>query len=116
MSDIETNRDGRVIETRRSGGAGWLIALVIIVALVVAAFAFGFINIDQTREGSVPTVKLETSGGQAPTFDVDTAKIAVGEKEANVKVPTIDVGTKDSSVTVPTISMDRAGDPNKSDK
>ncbi len=116
MSDIETTRDGRVIETRRSGGGGWLIALVIIVALVVAAFAFGFINIDQTREGSAPTVKLETTGGQVPTFDVDTAKIAVGSSEETVKTPTIDVGTKESTVSVPTISMERADDPNKKDK
>ncbi|MEY2882382.1 MAG: hypothetical protein RL490_106 [Pseudomonadota bacterium] len=102
MSDLETTPDGRVVETRRSGGGGWLIAVIIIVGLVVAAFAFGFINIDQVREGKAPTVKLETSGGQAPKFDIDTAKIAIGKKE--------------ETVTVPTVTMERADDPNKQDK
>ncbi|OYU16327.1 MAG: hypothetical protein CFE37_01210 [Alphaproteobacteria bacterium PA4] len=116
MSDLETTPDGRVVETRRPGGGGWLLAIIVIVGLVVAAFAFGFINIDQVREGKAPTVRLETSGGQAPKFDIDTARIAIGKKEETVKVPTVDVGSKDTSVTVPTVTMERADDPNKKDK
>ncbi len=116
MSDFETTPDGRVVEVRRSGGGGWLIALILIVGLVVAAFAFGFINIDQVREGKAPTIKVETTGGEAPKFDVSTAKIDIGTKKEAVSVPTVDVGTKESSVTVPTISVQRADDPNKADK
>ena len=116
MSDYETTPDGRVVEVRRSSSAGWIVAFLIIVALVVAAFAFGFINIDQVREAKAPTVKLETSGGQAPAFDVKTAKIAVGKTDETVKVPTVDVGTKDSTVSVPTISVQRADDPNAKNK
>ncbi len=91
MSEFETTRDGRVVEVRRSGGAGWLIAILVVVAVVVAAFAFGFINIDQTREAKAPTVKLETSGGQAPAFDVDTAKIDIGTEKKTIEVPTVSV-------------------------
>ena len=116
MPEYENTPDGRVVEVRRSGSGGWIIALLVVVALVVAAFAFGFINIDQVREAKVPTVSLQASGGQAPAFDVKTAKIAVGAKDETVKLPTVDVGTKDSTVKVPTISVQRADDPNAKDK
>jgi len=49
MADYQTDRDGRVVETRRSGTPGWLIALLVVVALVVAAFAFGLVDIDQIK-------------------------------------------------------------------
>ncbi|MFZ4688703.1 MAG: hypothetical protein ACOYLS_05665 [Polymorphobacter sp.] len=101
---------------RTSSVPGWLLAILVIVALVVAAFAFGLINIDQTRETTLPGVKVETSGGQAPAFDIDTAKVSIGKSEETVKVPTVDVGTKDETVTMPTISVERADDPNKKDK
>jgi hypothetical protein len=114
MADLET-RDGRSVETR-SSTPGWLIAIIVVVALVVAAFAFGLVNIDQVREAKVPDVKVETSGGQAPVFDVDTAKIEVGETRQAIEVPTVDVGTKESSVTLPTVRMERADDPNARDK
>ena len=111
MSDLETNRDGRIVETRSSSSAGWIIAILVIVALVVAAFAFGFINIDQTRETSLPTVKMEATSGQAPAFDVNTAKVDVGTTKTTVEVPTVDVGTKDTAVTLPTISVEPADKP-----
>lgn len=101
MADYRTTSDGRTVETRRRGGAGWLIALLIVVALVVAAFAFGLIDIDQTRSAKLPDVEVETKGGQAPKFDVDTADVDVGSKKETIEVPTIDV--------------DRADNPNKKD-
>ena len=86
MADYET-RDGRVVH--RSGTPGWLIAVLVIIALVVAAFAFGLIDIDQTREGRAPDVTV--TGGQAPAFDVDTAEVNVGTKKETIEVPTVDV-------------------------
>ena len=115
MADLET-RDGRIVETRSSGVGGWLIAIIVIVALVVAAFAFGFINIDQVKTAKLPDVQVEATGGQAPAFDVETADINVGTKEESVAVPTVEVGTKDTSVTLPTVSVDKVGDANRSDK
>lgn len=94
MAEYET-RDGRVVETKSSTPV-WLFVILIIVALVVAAFAFGFINIDQTKTAKLPDVKVETSGGQAPAFDVDTAQI--------------DVGTEKKTIEVPTVSMEKATD------
>ena len=112
MADNDIN----TTETRSSSVPGWLIAIIVIVGLVVAAFALGLVNIDQVQTAKLPDVKVETSGGQAPAFDVDTADIAIGTKDATVEVPTVDVGTKDTSVTVPTISIDAVGDADKKDK
>ncbi len=91
----------------RSNGArvGLIIGIIAILA-IIAAFAFGFININQTRSGEAPTVSV--SGGQAPAFDVDTAKVSVGSKDSSVKVPTISVGTKDEAVKVPTVDVQKA--------
>lgn len=88
MTDPNVTRDGRIVETRRSS-SGWLVALLVIVLLVVAAFAFGLIDIGQTKEAVAPTVSVE--GGQAPAFDVDTAKVDVGTKTETIEVPTVDV-------------------------
>lgn len=81
-------RDGRGARTG-SGTPGWLIALLVVVALVVAAFAFGLIDIDQTKSLKAPEVSV--TGGQAPAFDVDTATVDVGTKKEIIEVPTIDV-------------------------
>ena len=89
-----TSTDGRVVQTKSSTPV-WLFILLIIVALAVAAFAFGLIDIDQTKTAKLPDVKVETSGGQAPAFDVDTATVDVGTKEETIKVPTVDVKKAD---------------------
>ncbi len=129
MSNIETDAAGRpiaydsagrpivvdtapsyanrpVVVERSGGGMGWLIALVIIVAMVVAAFAFKLVNIDQLTSGSAPKVAVE--GGSLPTFKVDTAKVNVGTKEAKITTPTVSVGTKTTGIDVPTVSVEKA--------
>ncbi|MGI4879352.1 MAG: hypothetical protein ACRYG4_17910 [Janthinobacterium lividum] len=98
----------RTVVRERSNNMGWLIALLIIVALVVAAFAFKLINIDQTQAGSLPTVKVDTAGGSLPKFNVDTAKVDVGTKKTDVTTPTVSVGTKTTGIDVPTISVEKA--------
>lgn len=100
MIDPETprtvNTDRPIVTERtvvaapaRSSNAGWLIAILVIVALVVAAFALGFIDINQTKTTKLPDVKVETSGGQAPEFNVDTADVNVGTKTETIQVPTV---------------------------
>ena len=119
MAEFET-RDaaGRPVERTvvrdRTNNTGWLIALLIIVALVVAAFAFKLINIDETKTGSLPTVKVDTTGGSLPKFDVDTAKVNVGTKTTDVTVPTVEVGTKKTGIEVPTVHVEKADSANKS--
>ena len=81
-----------------------LVVALIVLAAVAAAFAFGFINIDQTRDAKLPKVAVE--GGQAPKFDVDTAKVNVGTRTTEIDVPV--VGTKKEEVEVPTMDVQKA--------
>ena len=88
--------------TRSNATTGIIVAVVVIIA-VVAAFAFGLIDIDQTKETKLPEVAVE--GGQAPAFDVKTADVDVGTKATNVTLPTVDVGTTKESVELPTVDV-----------
>ena len=90
----------------RSSATPWIIAIAGIVLVVIAAFAFGLIDLKQTREAEAPKVSVE--GGQAPAFDVDTAKVDVGTKTKSVEVPKVEVGTTKSTVKVPTVYVEKA--------
>jgi hypothetical protein len=83
---------------------GGVIAVVLIVVVVVA-LAFGFLRVRQTQEAKLPQVAV--SGGQAPKFDVDAAKVDVGTTQTSVTVPKVE--TKQESITVPTVSVDKPG-------
>ncbi len=83
-----------------------LIVAAVIVVVVIAAFAFGLIDINQTKKTQLPDVAIE--GGQAPAFDVDTADVDVGTKQESIKVPDVDVKTKDETIEVPTVSVNKA--------
>jgi hypothetical protein len=74
-----------------------LILILAVVALIIAVQT-GFLDIQQTRGAEAPEINasakgLTASGGQAPTFDVETGKVAIGSKDQNVtvKVPTVEV-------------------------
>jgi hypothetical protein len=86
-----TQEHYREYPARSNNGArvGIIIALVAILA-IIAAFAFGLIDINQTKEMKAPEVSV--SGGQAPAFDVDTAKVDVGARNTDVTVPKVEVG------------------------
>ena len=73
-----------------------LFILIIAVAALLVAVATGFLDISQTREARPPDVSVDgngvaASGGQAPTFDVETGSVAVGTRKADVVVPTVEV-------------------------
>ncbi|ARS27475.1 hypothetical protein [Sphingomonas sp. KC8] len=84
---------------------GVLIVLIAIVA-IVGAFAFGLIDINQTKETRLPEIAVE--GGQAPAFDVKTAKVDVGTTTTSVDVPKVEVGTTKEEVKVPTVEVKKA--------
>src|SRR5947209_5437252 len=82
-----------------------LLILVIIVLAVIAAFATGFININQIRGGTAPQVTasqngVSAKGGGAPSFEVETGSVKVGTGEANVTVPKVTVGKENKTVQV----------------
>ncbi|WP_439124029.1 hypothetical protein [Marivita sp.] len=61
--------------------------------VLVAAVAFGvyMVDIDQTEDGSLPTVSID--GGSLPEYDADVGDVEVGERDLTVTVPTVDVET-----------------------
>jgi len=68
--------------------------LVIVILLVIAGIATGFLDINQIRVAKAPQVAatgngITTRGGQAPAFDVQTGSVKVGTQEKTVKVPTL---------------------------
>ena len=75
-----------------------IVILILAVVALIAAIQTGFLDISQTREAAVPTVGADgngvtATGGQAPAFDIETGKVAVGTKDQNVtvQVPTLEV-------------------------
>ena len=72
-----------------------LIAIVLLVVVIVALFAFRIIDVRQTREAALPEIRTE--GGQMPAFDVETPDVDVGTRNETVKVPEISVRRADET-------------------
>lgn len=75
-----------------------ILVLILAVVALIAAIASGFLDITQTRGAEAPYIAADrggvtATGGQAPRFDVETGKVAVGTRPENVtvKVPTLQV-------------------------
>lgn len=67
-------------------------------------------SVEQTEEGELPDVDVTAEGGKMPAYDVDTADVDVGTREATVDVPKVDVYTEEEQVTVPTVDIDMPED------
>lgn len=83
-----------------------LIIVLVAVLVAIGAFAFGLVDINQTRSTKLPEVAVK--GGQAPAFDVKTADVNIGTKETSVEVPKVEVGTKKEEIKVPTVDVKKA--------
>ena len=61
--------------------------------LVGASFCFAIAacDVDQTKEGDMPEVDVNASGGQLPEFNVQGPDVNVGTENKTVQVPTVDV-------------------------
>ncbi len=65
---------------------------------IAAILSVSACDVDQTKEGELPDVNVNTSGGQMPEFDVDTPTVNVGTETKTIEVPTVDVdGPKDDN-------------------
>lgn len=58
-----------------------------------SAICFGIAacDVDQTKEGDLPEVEVNASGGQMPEYDVDAPSVNVGTENKVVEVPTVEV-------------------------
>jgi hypothetical protein len=77
-----------------------LLALLgLVVVIVVVLMALGFINIDQTRPGQMPSVSVQ--GGQAPKFRADMGSVDVGTRNETVQVPDVRVNKPGDNQAAP---------------
>ena len=48
-------------------------------------------DVDQTKEGKMPDVDVNATGGQLPEFNVTGPEVTVGTENKTIEVPTVDV-------------------------
>lgn len=84
-----------------------LVIVGIVVVLLIAGLATGFINLSG-QSGALPKVAVE--GGKLPSVDADVGKIEVGTRNTAIEVPDVNVNvdTKKEKVEVPTIGVEKA--------
>lgn len=78
-----------VVRDRGSFSRPLLILLLVVLALIAVAWLTGLIDFDASGDLEAP--RVEVTGGEVPSVDVDTADIEVGTKTETIEVPTIDV-------------------------
>jgi hypothetical protein len=74
--------------------------------LALSAVApFAACRVEKVEEGRAPTVEVEP--GKLPDYDVDTAKVEVKSRAAEVNVPNVDVDVKRETkeVQVPDVDV-----------
>jgi len=84
-----------------------LLLLIIAIVALILAFASGFLHLNQTRPAEVPSVGVTngavvTTGGQSPSFEVETGSVAVGSRRQEVTLPTV-------ALPVPSLEVNRPG-------
>ena len=85
--------------------------LVLVVLVVIAGVATGFIDLSASGQLRAPKVAVTAQGGEVPQVDVKTKELVVGTTEKNVTLPT--VGTSNSTIEVPTIGIQDKADGNQ---
>ena len=68
-------------------------------ALLLTLAATGC-SVKQTEEAKLPDVKVTTSEGNMPKYDVDVADVEVKGEKKTVDVPDVDVGSEKKTVEV----------------
>jgi hypothetical protein len=73
-----------------------LLVLILAVVVIIGAIATGFLDISQVRGAQAPDIDVSrngvtATGGQAPSFDVETGSVGVGTRDAVIQVPDLKV-------------------------
>jgi hypothetical protein len=56
---------------------------------------FGACDVDKTKDGEMPDVDVNATGGQLPEYNVEGPTVNVGTENKTVQVPTVDVDAPD---------------------
>jgi hypothetical protein len=78
---------------------------VIVVLVLIVGLWLGLLRVDQTQQAELP--KVSVSGGQAPKFDVQTAKVNVGTTQTTIDVPKVE--TEKKAIDLPKVTVDKPG-------
>ena len=93
-----------VEKDKESRSSGLIVGAIVVLLAVIALAAFGLLRVTQTRQAELPAVKVQ--GGQAPAYDVKTAKVDVGSKPVAVDVPKVSMTS--TKVAMPVVHVDKA--------
>jgi len=61
------------------------------IILASSCLALAGCDVDQTKEGEMPDVDVNASGGQLPEYNVTGPDVNIGTENKTVQVPTVDV-------------------------
>ena len=70
---------------------------IIKVLVGASCFAIAACDVDQTKEGNLPDVDVNATGGELPEFNVEGPTVNVGTENTVVQTPTVDVDVPDEA-------------------
>ena len=62
-----------------------------------SCLAFAACDVDQTKEGEMPEVDVNVTGGELPEYNVEGPTVDVGTENKTIEVPTVDVDLPDDA-------------------
>jgi uncharacterized lipoprotein len=62
-----------------------------ILIVLAAAGGLAACDVDQTKNGQLPDVDVNVTGGQVPEFNVTPPEVTVGTENKTIEVPDVDV-------------------------
>ena len=62
-----------------------------LIILAVSGLGLAACDVDQTKNGALPDVDVNATGGQLPEFNVTAPEVSVGTENKTVQVPDVDV-------------------------
>lgn len=83
---------------------GFLVLLGLIALAVVVLMSLGMLKVEFPKDGMMPNVAFNVSGGKMPS--VTTGTVDVGTSNTTVSLPTVEM--KNTTVTLPTIEVKQA--------
>ncbi|WP_292292199.1 hypothetical protein [Marivita sp.] len=69
-----------------------------IVLVIAVAFGVYMVDVDQTEEGVLPEVSVDS--GNMPEYDTEVGDVEVDEEDVEVSVPTVDVEAPEDDADV----------------